>query len=158
MTSETLHREAKLIASVASAIVECDEETQEDILELAKILSNETATVDEKDQAGVTLKHLLWPHGAVNLADTEFFEHSSDAKRLASELQSEEESFSKNLARIMKAKHLTQTELASKIGVGQPAIANMLARECRPQYRTIAKLAQALEVKPEDLWSDFKFK
>ena len=47
---------------------------------------------------------------------------------------------------------MTQEQLAAKIGVGQPAISNMLNRQCRPQRRTVKRLATALDVSPEDLW------
>jgi transcriptional regulator with XRE-family HTH domain len=52
----------------------------------------------------------------------------------------------------MKKHGMTQAELAEKTDVNQPAIANMLSRECRPQRRTIAKLAAAFGVEPEELW------
>jgi transcriptional regulator with XRE-family HTH domain len=52
----------------------------------------------------------------------------------------------------MEERGVTQTELAERIGVGQPAISNMLCRQCRPQKRTVEKIAAALEVAPEELW------
>jgi transcriptional regulator with XRE-family HTH domain len=47
---------------------------------------------------------------------------------------------------------LTQEQLAEKIGVGQPAISMMLKRQCRPQKRTVQRLAEALGVAAEELW------
>jgi transcriptional regulator with XRE-family HTH domain len=47
---------------------------------------------------------------------------------------------------------MTQEQLAAAIGVGQPAISMMLNRNCRPQARTVKKLADALGVEIEELW------
>jgi lambda repressor-like predicted transcriptional regulator len=49
---------------------------------------------------------------------------------------------------------VTQVQLAETIGVGQSAIAMMLQRECRPQRRTVARMAEALGVTPETLWPE----
>jgi len=51
---------------------------------------------------------------------------------------------------------MTQEALAAKLGVGQPAISNMLNRQCRPQRRTVLRLAQALGISPEELWPGFQ--
>jgi transcriptional regulator with XRE-family HTH domain len=55
----------------------------------------------------------------------------------------------------MQAKKWTQEMLAEKAGVGQPAISNMLNRQCRPQRRTIQKFAAVLGVSPDELWPGF---
>ena len=52
----------------------------------------------------------------------------------------------------MAATGMTQVELAEKVGIGQPAISMMLNRTCRPQKKTVQKLAAALGVAPVDLW------
>jgi len=56
----------------------------------------------------------------------------------------------------MDAKRLSQRELADRVGCSQPAISQMLTRECRPQKKTILKLAEALNVQPRDLWPDIE--
>lgn len=60
--------------------------------------------------------------------------------------------FADTLARLLAEKQMTQAELARRIGVGQSAISTMLSRRCRPQPRTLGKLADALGVPVEDLW------
>ena len=67
----------------------------------------------------------------------------------------EEETFANSLDGHMKSKGISQVELAAAIGVGQPAISMMLSRDCRPQRRTVEKLARALGVPPNDLWPGF---
>jgi len=56
----------------------------------------------------------------------------------------------------MARRGMTQEALAAKLGVGQPAISNMLNRQCRPQRRTVLRLAQALGISPEELWPGFQ--
>jgi len=53
---------------------------------------------------------------------------------------------------------MTQEELAEKTGVGQPAISNMLNRQCRPQHRTVRRFADALGISPEELWPPLRSK
>lgn len=64
----------------------------------------------------------------------------------------EEVTFAERLRGVMEEKGVTQQTLADRVGVGQPAIAMMLARQCRPQQRTVVKLAQALGVDRSELW------
>ena len=46
---------------------------------------------------------------------------------------------------------LTQDELAQKAGVSQSTIANIERDNAEPQFRTIRKLANALDVDPTEL-------
>jgi transcriptional regulator with XRE-family HTH domain len=46
---------------------------------------------------------------------------------------------------------LTQDELADKAGVSQSTIANIERDNAEPQFRTIRKLAKALEIDPTEL-------
>ncbi|TVS20258.1 MAG: XRE family transcriptional regulator [Planctomycetaceae bacterium] len=68
------------------------------------------------------------------------------------EMEREEEMFAQRLRAIMKEKGVTQTQLAESLKIGQSAISNMLHRQCRPQRRTVLRLAEALSVNPADLW------
>ncbi len=46
---------------------------------------------------------------------------------------------------------LTQDELADKAGVSQSTIANIERNNAAPQFRTIRRLAKALDVDPTEL-------
>jgi transcriptional regulator with XRE-family HTH domain len=46
---------------------------------------------------------------------------------------------------------LTQDELADKAGVSQSTIANIERDNAEPQFRTIRKLAKALDIEPTEL-------
>ena len=49
---------------------------------------------------------------------------------------------------------LTQDELADKAGVSQSTIANIERNNAEPQFRTIRKLAKALDIDPTELLED----
>jgi DNA-binding XRE family transcriptional regulator len=77
---------------------------------------------------------------------------SAEHQALRQRLDQEESVFAANLARLLGERQLTQAELARRVGVGQPAISMMLARKCRPHWRTVGKIAAALGVTVEELW------
>ena len=54
----------------------------------------------------------------------------------------------------MEVSEMTQAQLAGVVGIGQPAISMMLKRQCRPQQRTVQRLAEALGVAAEKLWPE----
>jgi transcriptional regulator with XRE-family HTH domain len=49
---------------------------------------------------------------------------------------------------------LTQDELADNAGVSQSTIANIERDNAEPQFRTIRKLAKALDIEPTELLGD----
>lgn len=81
---------------------------------------------------------------------------SEEAKNAIADLDREEEEFATRLQKLMIEKGVTQQQLAEKLKVGQPAISNMLNRQCRPQRRTIYRIAGALGVNPEELWPNIE--
>jgi transcriptional regulator with XRE-family HTH domain len=58
------------------------------------------------------------------------------------------------LREIRTRRLLTQDELAEKAGVSQSTIANIERDNAEPQFRTIRKLAKALDIEPTDLLGD----
>ncbi len=141
---------------VLGAFQECSDEIQHGILKMAKILHDPDADQDEKDAAAETMMEALYPQYVgddlgIDSRDFENIERQADSATEES-LDAEEDTFAEKLAQLMADKNMTQKDLAEKIGVGQPAIANMLNRQCRPQRRTIQKLASALSVDPKTLW------
>lgn len=67
-----------------------------------------------------------------------------------------EATFAQRLRELMDSKRVSQLELAERIGCSQPAISQMLNRNCRPQKKTILKLAEALNVHAYELWPDIE--
>lgn len=141
------------------AYLACDEPIRGVVRDMLEILSDDEADSDDRNMALITLGEALFPSrrsGAMDIdlarSEKEDAERDPEMKRITEEMDSEEATFATNLAALMNQRGLTQKELAQRIGVGQSAISNMLARECRPQRRTILRLAEALDVDPERLW------
>jgi transcriptional regulator with XRE-family HTH domain len=59
-------------------------------------------------------------------------------------MEQAEAAFAATLARLLAERQFTQAQLAERIGVGQSSISMLLKRRCRPQRRTLGKLAEAL--------------
>jgi lambda repressor-like predicted transcriptional regulator len=144
------------------AYTECSDEIQEGIREMLSIVSSPEADADDRAMAMHTLADALYPRlfdGLLGL-DLEQSEgmgatHSEETRTAIAELDEQESIFAQRLSAIMEDRGMTQVKLAELSGVGQPAISNMLKRQCRPQRRTIKKFAEALGVSPESLWPGF---
>ena len=138
---------------VRNAYNECDPEIQTVIDEMVEICHGPEAGEDEKRMALTTIMEALYPSLSTDLLSMEKgARQSPEGKASEESLDAEEERFAKRLRKHMKACKMTQKQLAAEIRVGQPAISNMLNRQCRPQQRTVKKLAKALGVTLEDLW------
>jgi lambda repressor-like predicted transcriptional regulator len=127
--------------------------------ELADLWRSSESSEDVKQSALDSLQEVLFPqlHNGelgVNLEESESMGamHSLETKLEIEAMDHQEETFANRLRNLMDQKEITQTELAEKAGVGQPAISNILNRTCRPQRRTVEKLANALGVPSGQLW------
>lgn len=150
---------ATLFAKCFHAYLECDEDIQAIIRDMVEIMVDPSTDDDERHMAMLTLAEALFPQlgneasgMSLEKADAVGVENAPDGAEALEELDAEEASFAERLGALMDERGLTQTALAEKAGVGQPAISMMLKRECRPQKRTVRRLAEALGVRPEDLW------
>jgi transcriptional regulator with XRE-family HTH domain len=82
---------------------------------------------------------------------------AAEMSALAREVQrmnTQEATFAHRVRELMETKRISQQELADRVGCSQPAISQMLNRSCRPQKKTILKIAEALQVQARDLWPD----
>jgi DNA-binding Xre family transcriptional regulator len=145
--------ELKAFAKLLQAYLNCDEEDRQGITSMTSIATDPDATDDEIEAALETLREGLFPTEPVDLGIDRELE--PDEESIWKQMDFEEETFASRLDRCMKTKRMSQVELAAAIGVGQPAISMMLSRNCRPQHRTVEKIARALDVPPNDLWPGF---
>lgn len=153
-------------AIVLQAFLECSPELQEHAKKMLAAMLDSSADHDDREAAGITLADILFPNthegdkmlGLDLLEAEKMARQNPESNQVLSVMDEEESFFASRLAKIMTDQNVTQVELASRIGVGQPAISMMLARSCRPQKRTIAKLAEALGVTSADLWPSFSEK
>ncbi|MFO0936862.1 MAG: helix-turn-helix transcriptional regulator [Gemmataceae bacterium] len=159
-------------APILQAFFECNDELQAHAKKLIKTIVDKKTDDDDRFLAVATLHEILFPYLdetdnllGMNLDDSNphpnqqgsgssnpFAEDHEDTAAESETMRKEEASFAEKLGQLMALKGLTQSELASILGIGQSAIAMMLKRECRPQKRTIHRLAQALGVSPSELW------
>lgn len=132
------------------AFKECSTDIQNLVLELALSLKNKDMPLEEQRLVIDTIDEALFPE-VYSEADN----HDDDPCVIQSvelELDQEEATFSDRLREMMLKCDITQEDLAQRTGVRQSAIAMMLSRNCRPQRGTVRKLADALQVHPDDLW------
>lgn len=151
---------SKVFADVFQAYLECSTEIQAVIRDMVQVVNAHDAIEDERDAALATIAEALFPsthNGELGVCLEEYEkEATSEAKVVLKQMDQEEATFADRVNALLEEKGMTQGELADAIGVGQPAVSMMLSRSCRPQRRTVAKIAKALKVSPEDIWPGFK--
>jgi antitoxin component HigA of HigAB toxin-antitoxin module len=140
------------------AYLECSDEMQAAIHDMMEILEDVEATQEEKSMALRTVEAILFPshhNGSLGIALTDAEELGSqcgEAKHDLERMDEEEATFANRLRAFMEEKGINQNDLAQATGVGQPAISNMLTRHCRPQRRTVEKIASYFKIEPSELW------
>ena len=140
---------------VQNAYLECSAEIREVVDDMVAIFRDQETDNGERSRALATIVEALFPSLAADLLVLEKSRRQSPAgEAVEKEMDRQEAAFAERLQVLMKAKGLTQSQLAQLTGVGQPAISNMLNRCARPQERTIAKYAKSLGVSTSELWPD----
>ena len=145
-------------APLFQAYLECSADLQIHARQLFKILGDPSTDEDERALAAMTLADVLFSnfHEGELGSDLEECEEqakeSPESRATLECMDLEEATFAERLRAAMEECKMTQVELAERIGVGQSAIAMMLQRQCRPQQRTVARMAVALGVTADQLW------
>ena len=131
------------------------------VLQMLRVIENPNSTAHERQRACSTIRDAFELHDDPHrygvspaVCEARAAARYASIDRVADELDSQEAAFAEKLRELMKARAITQSELASRVGCTQPAISQMLKRECRPQRKTILGLANALDVDPRELWPD----
>ena len=149
---------AKLFSDVFRAFEESSDEVQAVIRDMVGIINNHESEEEEKHAALATLTEALFPShhngelgiGIEDMRDV--FDGVEPLRNALADLDREQQTFAERLAALIEEKGLTQTELAARVGVKQPAISMMLKRSCRPQQETLNRMVAALGVSVQDLW------
>jgi transcriptional regulator with XRE-family HTH domain len=136
---------------------------QQVVIKLLGVIKHPDTTPAERQRALMTIADALFLNPdetdgeyGQDLAVSESYAATA-VPRLAREVEkmnTQEATFAQRLRELMEAKRISQQELADRVQCSQPAISQMLNRACRPQKKTILKLAEALNVQPRDLWPD----
>ena len=120
---------------------------------MCAICASKEADEDQKRRAIHTILEALFPSLAVDATEgMDQMRSLPESQAYEREMDAQEETFADRLKATMQRKGWNQEKLAERTGVGQPAISNMLNRQSRPQTRTVFRLAEALDVPPEELW------
>ena len=149
-----------LAATYVLALKECDPELRDAAYELFEQLNS--GELDQYQTLATTalIAEILFPNSdtrglpGLDLEEVERLAPltNPEAATVLADMDRQEATFAERLQDLLTAKGVTQAELAAKVGVGQPAISMMLNRVCRPQRKTVEKIAAALGVTPEELW------
>ena len=149
-------------APLMQAYLECSDELQAHARKLVATLVNPHIDEDDRALAAMTLADVLFPNrfegeigSDLEECEAQGAQYSEETKETLERMDREEATFAERLRTVMHERGVTQVQLAEKIGVGQSAIAMMLQRQCRPQRRTVSRMAEALEVSPDTLWPGF---
>lgn len=147
------------------ALTECSDEVQRVVVTLKNVVANPRTPPAERKRALMTITDALFlepseeggKHGQ-ELAPSHpsAATESSTPARESPRMTGQQDLFSARLKELLATKQISQQELARRVGCSQPAISQMLNRICRPQKRTILKLAEALGVHPHELWPDIE--
>jgi lambda repressor-like predicted transcriptional regulator len=155
-----IEKSAALVgAKFLQAYLECSNEIQAGVRDMLAIIADPETDADDRDMTLHTLSDALFPNPhdgklGMDLEESEGLGamYSPDMREALEDMDREEATFAKKVASLLKERGMSQEELAKRIGVGQPAISNMLNRKCRPQRATVLRVAEALGVLPADLW------
>lgn len=148
------HPQVDIFAGIFPAYVKSGVEVKRIIEDMVNIINDPTTSDDERHAALDTLVEIFFPQDDGFGVDLESPANLNDSEAVEAEkaMSLQESIFSDNLRSLMKTRKMTQQKLAEKAGVGQSAISMMVKRKCRPQQGTIARIAEALGVKPQELW------
>ncbi len=146
LNSETAFRQARQTALGMLRVLEDPNSTREEVLRacstirdvfnLAELQEPYAAVVIERQASGAARNEM--------------------AQRNEARLDSQEAAFWRRVLQLMRSKSITQMQLAERLGSTQPAVSQMLKRQCRPQRSTIMSLASAFDVPPQELWPDLE--
>jgi lambda repressor-like predicted transcriptional regulator len=150
----------KQASSILRALQECDPKLREVALELFDQLNSDDLDAEQAYSTTALIAEILFPNGdakgvpGLDLEEAEKIAPAVDpsAGPLLARMDQQEATFAERFRAAMTEKGITQAELATKVGIGQPAISMMLNRTCRPQRKTVQKIAAALDINPEELW------
>ncbi len=142
-------------STILASFLKLDVSKQEALREKVEVaIDPEAGTAQREDAekailAALELRGVPRP-GARTLSREERL--SREQLALREKLEQQESEFAEKLCGLMAERQITQAELARRIGVGQSAVSMLLSRKCRPQPRTLGKIAAALGVTVEEFW------
>jgi lambda repressor-like predicted transcriptional regulator len=142
-------------SSLLAAFLKLEKKDQQSIGDKVKIAVDPNASDEQRHRAEEEVLAVLRKVGGPAAGIRSLSQQdrlSAEQLALRGRMDQQEVEFAERLSRLMAERQVTQAELARRIGVGQSAVSMLLSRKCRPQPRTLGKIAEALGVRVEDLW------
>ncbi|MHB8898435.1 MAG: helix-turn-helix domain-containing protein [Thermoguttaceae bacterium] len=154
---------ASIRKQFCGALAECSDAVQKVVIRLLGVVKDPHTAPGERQRALMTITDALFPNcdrgqfssNPVESEASTTIESVSSARDVG-RVKSQEGTFAERVRQLMEAKRVSQQELAARIGCSQPAISQMLNRSCRPQKKTIMKVAEAFNVDARELWPDLE--
>lgn len=152
------------VAEFCESLQECSDQLRTDALTMLAVAEDEQRPQTERQRALMTLADALHlnpdedgRYGMdLNASEAAAAERYPALATQVEIMDSQEAKFAGRLRQLMKDKCITQEKLAARIECSQPAISQMLNRKCRPQRKTLDKIAKALNVDVRELWPDLE--
>ena len=142
-------------SSILRAFFDLKGEEQKSVENSARIATDPASSESERREAEAAIEILLVKARLKNgrfVSENELL--APEVKALRAQMLEKEKRFATKVNQLMAARQWTQADLATQVGVSQPAISMILSSRCRPHPRTIGKIAAALEVPVQDLWPE----
>ncbi|MBX3405018.1 MAG: helix-turn-helix transcriptional regulator [Phycisphaeraceae bacterium] len=155
---DTNRMATECFAKMFQAYLESSDDVRAVIDSMAQIYNDPAADPEVRESALDTLIDALFPKChkgdlGIDLEEVKAFPaDGTGVENVQAQLVNEEATFATQLSSLMEKQGMSQVELAKATGVNQSAISMMLSRTCRPQRRTVEKLAKALGVDAAVLW------
>lgn len=150
---------SRMFAQILQSYMECSDEIQEVIRDMAAIVNDPEATETERSMACSTIAEALFPsrhagYLGIDLEEAELLDagDSKEFKEACDSMNEEESCFADRVQAILKTRGMSQAALADACQIGQSAVSNLFSRRSRPQRRTIDKIAKVLDVSPDEIW------
>lgn len=152
------------LAQFCRSLMECSEQIRADVLRMFEIAEDTSLSMSERVRALNTIADQLClsTDNEGRFGMDVVASESAAAVRFPAlavhveTMNTQEAQFAECLRQLMRDKCVTQIQLAERIECTQPAISQMLNRKCRPQRKTLEKIAKALEVDVRELWPDLE--
>jgi lambda repressor-like predicted transcriptional regulator len=141
---------------IVLALMECDAVLRDQAIELFQQLASGQLDESERFATINLIAEILFPEtDSDGLSGIDAEGPDEDGFQVKDHRIDQSTAFAIHIQQLMNLRGITQAVLAEKVGIGQPSISMMLQRNSRPQRKTILKFAEALGVKPDQLWPGF---
>lgn len=129
-----------MIAWLLQRFAELPSESFKDMVDLIEIFTDTDTLAEERYEIYETLREILFPKLAGKICNIDTTE------QIPAKLQSRASHIGKQVKEYREKKGFTQIQLAEKSGLQQSQISRLEAGEHSPSFKTLEKVAKALDI------------